>query len=57
MPELGLEPAERMLAARKDIPRATQRAILEECRELHNSQIATMTSVTAASTAKKGLRF
>ena len=33
-PELGLEPAERMLAARDDIPRATQREMLDECREL-----------------------
>ena len=33
-PELGLEPAERLLAAREDIPRATQKEMLEECREL-----------------------
>ena len=40
MPELGIEPAERLLAAREDIPRATQREVLEECRELLSNQMA-----------------
>jgi len=47
-PELGLEPAERLLAAREDIPRATQREVLEECRELLKSRLAQMESVSAA---------
>ena len=36
-PELGLEPAERLLAAREDIPRAAQREVLDQCRELIRS--------------------
>ena len=36
-PELGLEPAERLLAAHEDIPRAAQREILDQCRELIRS--------------------
>ena len=51
MPELGLEPAERLLAAREDIPRATQREVLEECSSLLNSHLATQT--IAISTVKK----
>ena len=36
-PELGLEPAERLLAAHEDIPRAAQREVLDQCRELVRS--------------------
>jgi exocyst complex component 3 len=36
-PELGLEPAERLLAAHEDIPRAAQREVLDQCRELIRS--------------------
>lgn len=44
-PELGIEAAERLLAARDDIPRTVQRDILEECRELLSAQL---TSALAA---------
>lgn len=36
-PELGLEPAERLLAAHEDIPRAAQQEVLDQCRELVRS--------------------
>ena len=36
-PELGLEPAERLLAAHEHIPRAAQREVLDQCRELIRS--------------------
>ena len=36
-PELGLEPAERLLAAHENIPRAAQREVLDQCRELIRS--------------------
>lgn len=61
MPELGLEPAERLLAAREDIPRATQREVLEECKVLLESQLATQAASTIKSnwkaSASKAIRF
>lgn len=51
MPELGLEPAARLLAAREDIPRATQREVLEECKQLLNSHLATQAACPVKSSA------
>ena len=50
MPELGLEPAERLLAAREDLPRATQREVLVECKQYLDSHLAAQ---AASSTVKK----
>lgn len=58
MPELGLEPAERLLAAREDIPRATQREILQGCNDLLAARLAAASTVKSKwSAATKALRF
>jgi exocyst complex component 3 len=66
MPELGLEPAERLLAAREDIPRATQREVIEVCKELLHSHLATTQAAAGgagksskwkAAATSKALRF